>query len=276
MNARLHSRPRSLEQETASLQEEICSQLRAVMKQESKPMVEQALEQELTEHPAARSHGRTAEHRGYPNGLYRRRLLSRHGEIPDLPVPRAEEAGVDLQELGRHQRPQLEIDKTLTQLFLAGISTPRLPQPGEPLYNRRASATTISQTTTHLAEELEQYRTAPLPDEEVEFLFLDGITERVRPLRAERKILLRAVRREGNAPELDSNRHIAPLAPGDIIEPRTRQQPCRVHRAHSPSRAAQLLECTPAPLAICPGISGSSIPLADKSCRINTCKNPSL
>ncbi len=32
------------------------------------------------------------------------------------------------------------------------------------------SAATISRTTAHLAEELEQYRTAPIADEEVEFL----------------------------------------------------------------------------------------------------------
>jgi len=42
------------------------------------------------------------------------------------------------------------------------------------------SAAPISRTTAHLAEELEQYRTAPIADEEVEFLFLDGITARVR------------------------------------------------------------------------------------------------
>jgi putative transposase len=63
----------------------------------------------------------------------------------------------------------------------------------EELYGRRISATTISKTTAHLAEELEQYRTAPIVDDEVEFLFLDGITERVRELGVERKILLCAL-----------------------------------------------------------------------------------
>lgn len=40
MNAKLHSRPRSLEQEPSLLQEEIWSQFRAVLKQELKAMVE--------------------------------------------------------------------------------------------------------------------------------------------------------------------------------------------------------------------------------------------
>ncbi len=74
MNAKLHSRPRSLEQEPGSLQEEIWSGFRAVLKQELKAMIEQALEEELTAHLAARSHERTAERRGYRNGHYRRRL----------------------------------------------------------------------------------------------------------------------------------------------------------------------------------------------------------
>ncbi len=193
MDARSHSRPRSVEQEPGSLQEEIWDQFRAALKQELKAMIEQALEEELTLHLAARSHERTAERRGYRNGHYRRRLLTRHGEIPDSAVPRAEEGGVQFQTLGRYQCRQLEIDKILGQLFLAGISTRRLRQLSEELYGRQVSATTISKTITHLAEELEQYRTAPIADEEVEFLFLDGITERVRELGVERKILLCAL-----------------------------------------------------------------------------------
>jgi putative transposase len=193
MNAKSHSRPRSLEQELGSLQEEIWAQFRVVLRQELKAMVEQALEEELTEHLAARSHERTAERRGYRNGHYWRRLLTRHGEIADLAVPRAEEGGVEFQTLGRYQRRQLEVDKILGQLFLAGISTRRLRQLSEALYGRRVSATTVSKTTTQLAEELEQYRTAPIADGEVEFLFLDGITERVRELGVERKILLCAL-----------------------------------------------------------------------------------
>ena len=94
MNARLHLRPRSLNQEPGSLQVEIWSQFRAVLKPELKAMVEQALQEELTGHLAARAHERTTERRGYRNGHYQRRLLTRHGEIPDLAVARAEEGGV--------------------------------------------------------------------------------------------------------------------------------------------------------------------------------------
>jgi putative transposase len=197
MNARAHPQSGSLEQQPGSLQEEIWSQFRAVLKQELKGMIERTLEEELTQHLAARTHERTAERRGYRNGHYRRRLLTPQGEIPDLAVPRAEEGGLEFQTLGRYQRRQLEIDRILGQLFLAGISTRRLRQLSEELYGRRVSATTISKTTAHLAEELEQYRTAPIADEEVEFLFLDGISERVRELGVERKILLCALGQTG-------------------------------------------------------------------------------
>ena len=60
MNAKLHSRPRSLEHQPGWLQEEIWPQFRAVLKQGLKGMFEQALEEELTEHLAARRHERTA------------------------------------------------------------------------------------------------------------------------------------------------------------------------------------------------------------------------
>lgn len=193
MNAKPHSRPGSLEEEPRSLQEEILGQFRVVLKQELKGMIEQALREELNQHLGARPYQRTDERRGYRNRHYRRQLLTRYGEIADLTIPRAEEGGVGFETLGRYQRRQVEIDRILGQLFLAGISTRRLRQLSEELYGRRVSATTISQTTAHLAEELEQYRTSPIADDEVEFLFLDGITERVRELGVERKILLCAL-----------------------------------------------------------------------------------
>ena len=193
MNTEPHSRPRSVEQEPGSLQEEIWSQFRAVLQQELKGMIEQALQEELSQHLRAGPYERASERRGYRNGHYRRRLLTRYGEMADLAVPRAEEGGMEFETLGRYQRRQREIDKILGQLFLAGISTRRLRRLSEELYGRRISATTISKTTAHLAEELEQYRTASIVDDEVEFLFLDGITERVRELGVERKILLCAL-----------------------------------------------------------------------------------
>lgn len=159
-------------------------------------MIEQALAEELSQRLEAGPYERTDERRGYRNGHDRRQLLTRYGEIADLAVPRAEEGGMAFQTLGRYQRCQVEIDRILGQLFLAGISTRRLRQlsdPAERDYGRRVSATTISKTTAHLAEELEQYRTAPIANEEVEFLSLDGITERVRELGVERKILLCAL-----------------------------------------------------------------------------------
>ena len=156
-------------------------------------MIEQALREELSQHLGAGPYERTGERRGYRNGHYRRRLLTRYGEMADVAVPRAEEGGMEFETLGRYQRRQLEIDKILGQLFLAGISTRRLRRLSEELYGRRISAATISKMTAHLAGELEQYRTAPIVDEEVEFLFLDGIAERVRELGMERKILLCAL-----------------------------------------------------------------------------------
>jgi len=193
MNAKTHSQAESLEDKPQGLQAEIWAQFRTVLRQELKAMLEQVLQGELSEHLGAGRYERNGDRQGYRNGRYRRRLLTRYGEIGDLAVPRAEEGGVEFQALGRYQRRQLEVDRILGQLFLAGISTRRLRQLSEELYGRRVSATTICKTTAHLAEELEQYRRAPIADEDVEFLFLDGITERVRELGVERKILLCAL-----------------------------------------------------------------------------------
>ena len=90
MNAKPHSRPRSLEEESRG----DLGQFRAVLKQELKGMTEQALREELSQHLGAGLYERTGERLGYRNRQYRCQLLTRYGEIADLAVPRAEEGGM--------------------------------------------------------------------------------------------------------------------------------------------------------------------------------------
>lgn len=59
MNAKSHSKPRSLEQVPGSVQQEIWFQFRGVLQHEWKITVEKAFEEELTELLAARAHAFT-------------------------------------------------------------------------------------------------------------------------------------------------------------------------------------------------------------------------
>jgi putative transposase len=54
------------------------------------------------------------------------------------------------------------------------------------------SATTVSRTTGYLDEELKKYRTKPLTDD-FDFLFLDGITQKVREIGVRKKMMLCAL-----------------------------------------------------------------------------------
>ena len=80
----------------------------------------------------------------------------------------------------------------LGRLFLQGISTRKLRGIAQELFGQGVSATTISRTATYLDEELRHYQTRPLADD-FAFLFLDGITQKVRELGVEKKVTLCAL-----------------------------------------------------------------------------------
>jgi len=69
------------------------------------------------------------------------------------------------------------------------VSTRRLKGIARELFGREVSATTVSKTATYLDEEFKHYQTRPLTDD-FPFLFLDGITQKVREISVEKKTML--------------------------------------------------------------------------------------
>jgi putative transposase len=154
-----------------------------------KEMVEGLLEEELNHYLKAGRYERTCGRKGYRNGHYKRKLLTRYGPIEALGVPRAEGMRTDFQVFDRYQRKRQDVELALGQLFLQGVSTRRLRGIARELFGQEVSPTTVSRAATYLDEELRRYQEKPLSDD-VEFLFLDGITQKVRELGVEGKTML--------------------------------------------------------------------------------------
>ena len=125
------------------------------------------------------------------------------------------------------------------------------------------SATTVSKTTVYCDEELERYQTQPLTDD-VQFLFLDGIVQKVREIGMVRKVALCAygIRQDGGrellsfrlaeSEDLVSWRGFLYSAQGVMCDcQRTIYQPKRIGRLHiigmyllaTPSWRTQLRPC---------------------------------
>jgi transposase-like protein len=99
---------------------------------------------------------------------------------------------MDFQLFDKYERRRPDVDAAIGRLFLQGVSTRRLKGIAKELFGREMSATTVSKTTAYLDEELQHYQTRPLTDD-FPFLFLDGITQKVREIGVEKKVMLCAL-----------------------------------------------------------------------------------
>ena len=99
---------------------------------------------------------------------------------------------MDFQLFNKYERRRSDVDAAIGRLFLLWISTRKLRGIAQELFGQGVSATTVSRTAAYLDEELKQYQTKPLSDG-FPFLFLDGITQKVRGIGVEKKVMLCAL-----------------------------------------------------------------------------------
>ena len=157
-----------------------------------KLMFEILLDRAATEPIGAVPYERTSGRKTYRNGSYKRSLGTRFGSIENLLVPRLREGALLHSLFAPYQQRTDDVDKALGTLFLNGISTHKLKAIACQLTGRPVSAQTISNIVQKTDEELEQYRTKPIEDK-YEYLFLDGIYDKLREIGLERKVLLCAL-----------------------------------------------------------------------------------
>jgi putative transposase len=156
-----------------------------------KVLMESSLEEELLEQLQAGKYRRTEVRKGYRNGYYERSLYSRFGVIKALRVPRARES-YESKMLPRYQRRHEEVDETVREMFLAGVSTRRVGEILGCIGGDRVSPQTVSRITKRLDREVASYHRRSLVDKYI-YLFFDGIILKVKSsLNAAKKVVLTA------------------------------------------------------------------------------------
>jgi len=146
-------------------------------------MVQEAVEQEVTDFLGRERYERQAAPVGYRNGYKPGRIRSAEGEIP-LQVPQVRGTGEPyhskLLDFLRGNSDVLEY--LVTQMYSRGLSTRdvedafRNPQTGEMLLSRSA----VSEITDSLWEDYQQFCQRDLSQFPVEYLFVDAIYESLR------------------------------------------------------------------------------------------------
>lgn len=172
-----------------NLQEIIWSKIAKSVKRFIKELIENLLEEELTAKLGAERYERTNERRAYRNGHYKRDLLSKYGSIEGIRVPRMDQGGMEFNLFDRYERRRRDVDAVFGQLFLNGVSTRKLKGIAEELYGKSVSPQTVSNVFACLDQEVARFKEKPISDT-VEFLFLDGISQKVREIGIEKKVML--------------------------------------------------------------------------------------
>ena len=155
-----------------------------------KDTMELAMLDEITRYMDRESYQRTKNRIDYRNGYYERSLDTELGPIVNLKVPRSRTGLYKTSIFQRYQRRQRAVNEAICNVFLAGISTRDVSGALKPLLETTFSASCVSNVTKSLDVKVKEFHKRELLDE-YQFLFLDGITLKVKTsLHAIKKIVL--------------------------------------------------------------------------------------
>lgn len=141
-------------------------------------LLQEVLEQEMTDALGAAKGERIEGRHGYRSGSYPRRLITRVGTM-ELRVPQDRQGRFSTQLFERYQRSEKALVAALVEMYVQGVSTRKIKTITEELCGHEFSASAVSELNLKLDAELERFARRLL---EVEFpyLILDARYEKVR------------------------------------------------------------------------------------------------
>lgn len=148
------------------------------------------MDEEMVEYTQAQKYQRTENRLDYRNGYYQRRLETELGPIDNLKTPRSRLGLFRTKVFQYYQRRQHAVNEAICNVFLAGVSTRDVSLALKPLLETTFSASCVSSVTKSLDAKVKEFHKRELLDE-YQFLFLDGITLKVKTsLHAIKKLAL--------------------------------------------------------------------------------------
>jgi len=142
-------------------------------RQLTEQLLSEVLALEMDEHCRATWHERRPERRDRRNGSYRRRLRTRLGLL-ELRVPRSRSGRFRSRLLPRCRQVAPELDESIRELYLKGVSTRSVGALVEGFCGARVSASTVSRLSRALDVEIRRFERRPIEDR-WRFLVLDGV-----------------------------------------------------------------------------------------------------
>lgn len=146
--------------------------LREKLQQAVRVALISVLEEEVDAFIGAARYERSDQRQDYRNGHSARSLDTSLGHIDDLPVPRTR-AGYQTQVFEHYHRRRTDLDQTIGEMFIGGVSMTRVGEVVETLTGTKPSASTVSRVFHTLESEYEQWKTRKLSERYL-YAFADG------------------------------------------------------------------------------------------------------
>jgi putative transposase len=138
-----------------------------------KAVLEEVLQEEMTEHLKAGYRQLTPTRKGERNGHYQRNLLTPAGKIERLEVPRDREGAFVTEVFERYKRLTGNVEEAILEMYLSGISTRKIAGITDALSKVKIGKDAVSRISKRLEGEQRVWRERPL-EKAYPYLYLDA------------------------------------------------------------------------------------------------------
>ena len=145
-----------------------------------KAVLEEVLQEEMTEHLQAGYRELTPTRRGERNGHYQRNLLTPAGKIERLEVPRDREGEFVTEVFERYKRMTGDVEEAILEMYLSGISVRKIAGVTDALSKVRIGKDAVSRIASRLEEQQKEWRERSLEEKSYPYLYLDATYLKVR------------------------------------------------------------------------------------------------
>jgi putative transposase len=145
-----------------------------------KAVLEEVLQEEMTEHLEAGYRELTPTRRGERNGYYQRNLVTPAGKIERLEVPRDREGEFVTEVFERYKRMTGDVEEAVLEMYLCGISVRKIAGVTDALSKVRVGKDAVSRIASRLKEQQKEWRERSLEEKEYPYLYLDATYLKVR------------------------------------------------------------------------------------------------
>jgi putative transposase len=139
-----------------------------------KAVLEEVLQEEMTEHLKAGYRELTPTRRGERNGYYSRSLVTPAGKIERLEVPRDREGEFVTEVFERYKRLTGNVEEAILEMYLSGISTRKIAGITDALSKVRIGKDVVSRIASRLEEQQRVWRERSLKEKAYTYLYLDA------------------------------------------------------------------------------------------------------